>query len=177
MKKLLIIAVLTALPFTGFSQSIFDKFEDLDNVSSLIVNKSMFNLLTKIDVDVNDKENQEYIDIAKSISSLKVFITEDSKIGTDMLTTMKSYLKTASLEELMRVKDKEANIKFYIKSGKDEDHVSELLMFVSDIQNAKVDGRKVETVLVSITGDIDLNKIGSLTSKMGLPEQLKEVKK
>ena len=69
------------------------------------------------------------------------------------------------------------NIKFYIKSGKDEDHVSELLMFVSDIQNAKVDGRKVETVLVSITGDIDLNKIGSLTSKMGLPKELNQIKK
>lgn len=177
MKKLLIIAVLTVLPFTGFSQSIFDKFEDLDNVSSVIVNKSMFNLLTKIDVDVDDKDTQDFIDIGKSISSLKVFITEDKAIGADMLTTMKSYLKTASLEELMRVKDKDANIKFYIKSGKDEDHVSELLMFVSDVKGAKIDNRKIETVLVSITGDIDLNKIGSLTSKMGLPEQLNEVKK
>ena len=74
----------------------------------------------------------------------------------------------------MRVKDKEANIKFYIKNGKDDDHVSELLMFVSGINHDEIDihGRKFESVLVSLTGDIDLNKIGSLTKKMNLPKEL-----
>ena len=76
----------------------------------------------------------------------------------------------------MRVKDKDANVKFYIKSGRDEDHVSELLMFVTGMKNIDVDvnGRKIETVLLSLTGDIDLNKIGSLTKKMNLPEELNE---
>lgn len=49
-------------------------------------------------------------------------------------------------------------------------------MLVTGIQNANVDidGRKLETVLLSLTGDIDLNKIGSLTKKMNLPEELNE---
>lgn len=37
------------------------------------------------------------------------------------------------MEELMRVKDKDANVKFYIRQGKDADHVKELLMFVDGI--------------------------------------------
>jgi hypothetical protein len=157
----------------------FDKFEDLDNVSAVVVNESMFKLLSKINVEVDDKEAQDFMDIAQNLKNLKVFITEDKKISSDMQITMEKYLKSSSLQELMRVKDKDANVKFYIKSGKDEDHVSELLMFVTGINNGNVEinDRKFETVLLSLTGDIDLNKIGSLTQKMNLPSELNKAGK
>jgi hypothetical protein len=179
MRKYIIIAVLALLPAGLFAQSIFDKYEDLDEVSSVIVNKNMFNLLVKMDVDTNDPEARDFMDIAKSLSGLKVFITEDSKISADMKATVDKYLKTESLEELMRVKDKDANVKFYVRNGKDEDHVSELLMFVTGIKNTdmKVNDRQIETVLLTLTGDIDLTKIGSLTKKMNLPDELNQADK
>lgn len=179
MKKIISILVIAVLPSLGFSQSVFDKYEDLDNVSAVVVNQSMFRLLSNIDVEVDDPEAKDFMDIAKSLKNLKVFITEDKNISADMMKTMNQYLKSAKLEELMRVKDKDANIKFYIKSGKDEDHVSELLMFVTGLNkvDVEVNGRKFETVLLSLTGDIDLNKIGSLTNKMNLPEELNEAGK
>ncbi|WP_421806995.1 DUF4252 domain-containing protein [Flagellimonas sp.] len=177
MKKYILIAVMTVLPLAGFSQSLFDKFEDLDEVTSVVVNKSMFNLLAKIDVEVDDPEAQDFMDIASSLKSLKVFTTENKKIGDDMKASVDSYLKSSKMEELMRVKDKEANVKFYIKEGKDADHVSELLMFVTGMKNVEADGRKFETVILSLTGDIDLNKISSLTKKMNLPEELNEAGK
>lgn len=179
MKKIVFAMLMAAMPVVGMSQSLFDKYEDLDNVSAVVVNKSMFNLLSKIDVDVDDPEAQDFMDIAKSLNNLKVFITEDSSIAADMKVSVDKYLKSSNLEELMRVKDKDANVKFYVRSGKDDDHVSELLMFVTGIQNAdiNVNGRKLETVLLSLTGDIDLNKIGSLTKKMNLPEELNEAGK
>jgi hypothetical protein len=177
MKKSLIIILMTIVPLVGFSQSLFDKYEDSDNVTAVIISKSMFNLLSKIDVEVDDPDAKDFMDIAKSVSSLKVFTTEDKAMGQDMATSVAKYLKTASLEELMRVKDKDANVKFYIKSGRDEDHVSELLMFITSLKNISAGGRNVETVLLSLTGDIDLNKIGSLTSKMNLPKELNEAGK
>ena len=177
MKKYILIAVMTVLPLAGFSQSLFDKFEDLDDVTSVVVNKSMFNLLAKIDVEVDDPEAQDFVDIASSLKSLKVFTTENKKIGDDMKASVDSYLKSSKMEELMRVKDKDANVKFYIKEGKDADHVSELLMFVTGMKNVEADGRKFETVILSLTGDIDLNKISSLTKKMNLPEELNEAGK
>lgn len=179
MKKLLLIAIMAVLPLTGFSQSIFDKFEDLDEVTSVVINKNMFNLLVKMDVDVDDPEAREFMDIAQSLSGLKVFVTEDSAISADMKSTVDKYLRNNSLEELMRVKDKDANVKFYVKSGKDEDHVSELLMFVTGMSNVDVEinDRKIETVLLTLTGDIDLTKIGSLTKKMDLPEELNKAEK
>lgn len=178
-KKPLIVMLIAMLPLFGFSQSLFDKYEDLDDVTSVVVSQSMFRLLSKIDVEVDDPEAQDFMDIAQSISSLKVFTTENKTIGADMKASVNSYLESASLEELMRVKDKDVNVKFYIKNGKDEDHVSELLMFVNGFKNVDVDinGRKFETVVLSLTGDIDLNKINSLTKKMNLPEELNKAGK
>lgn len=177
MKKYILIVTIALLPLAGFSQSLFDKFEDMDEVTSVVVNKSMFNLLAKIDVEVDDPEAQDFMDIASSLKSLKVFTTENKKIGDDMKASVDSYLSSSKMEELMRVKDKEANVKFYIKEGKDADHVSELLMFVTGMKNVEADGRKFETVILSLTGDIDLNKISSLTKKMNLPEELNEAGK
>ena len=179
MKKYLVIAIFALAPFFGQAQSIFDKFEDLDDVRSVIVNKNMFNLLMKMDVDVDDPEAKEFMDIAKSLNGLKVFVTESSAVSADMQATVDKYLKSASMEELMRVKDKDANVKFYIRNGRDSDHVSELLMFVTGIKNTDVsiNDRNIETVLLSLTGDIDLTKIGALTKKMNLPEELNKAEK
>lgn len=179
MKKYFIIAALLLAPMLAGAQSIFDKYEDMDEVSSVIVNKNMFELLVKMDMDVDDPEAKEFMEIAQSLTGVKVFATEDSAISADMKATVDRYLKSSSLSELMRVKDKDANVKFYIREGKDSDHVSELLMFVTGIKNmdVEVDDRQIETVLLTLTGDIDLTKIGSLTNKMNLPEELNKAGK
>jgi len=177
MKKYILIVVMALLPLAGFSQSVFDKFEDLDDVTTVIVNKSMFNLLAKIDVEVDDPEARDFMEIASSLKSLKVFTTENKSIGDDMKTSVDSYLRSSKMEELMRIKDKDANVKFYIKEGKDADHVSELLMFVTGMKNIEANGQRFETVILSLTGDIDLNNISSLTNKMNLPKELNEASK
>lgn len=177
MKKYILIVVMALLPLAGFSQSVFDKFEDLDDVTTVIVNKSMFNLLSKMDIETNDPEAQEFISIVNSLKSLKVFTTENKKIGDDMKSSVNSYLSSSKMEELMRIKDKDANVKFYIKEGKDSDHVSELLMFVTGMKNVEANGQRFETVILSLTGDIDLNNISSLTNKMNLPKELNEAEK
>ncbi len=177
MKRNILIFLIAVLPLSGFSQSLFDKFEDLDDVTSVVVNRSMFNLLAKIDVEVDDAEAQDFMDVASSLKSLKVFTTDNKQIGDDMKSSVDKYLRSSSMEELMRVKDKDANVKFYIKEGKDSDHVSELLMFVTGLKEVEADGRKFETVLLSLTGDIDLNKINSLTNKMNLPKELNKAGK
>lgn len=174
MKKRIVYLVLALTPLFGFSQSIFDRFEDYDEVTSVVVSQKAFELLAKMDVDIDDKDAKDFMDIATSLSSLKVFTTEDAKIGAEMKATVDKYLGSTKLTELMRIKDKDANVKFYIKEGKDSDHVSELLMFMTDINKVKIDDRNVETVLLTLTGNIDLNKISSLTKKMNLPEELNE---
>lgn len=174
LRTITLVLAIAILPLFGFSQSIFDKYEDMDNVGSVIVNKGMIDLIAKVGAMDEDPEAREFVEMAQGIKGIKVFITEDKGVSADMSATVRKYLKSSKLEELMRVKDKDVNVKFYIKNGKKKDHVSELLMFVSGLKDVDVDmnGRKFETVLVSLTGDIDLNKIGSLTKKMNLPDDL-----
>ncbi|MDT7830285.1 DUF4252 domain-containing protein [Pricia sp. S334] len=175
MKKANLFFTLALLPFIALSQSVFDKYDDMDHVGSVTINQNMIRLAGNIAAfDESDQDAQDFADIAQGLNGIKVFITQDPGISEDMGATVKAYLKSSTLEELMRVKDKDATVKFYVKQGKDEDHVSELLLFVSDIDNPKIGikNRKFESVLVSMTGDIDLNKIGALTNKLNLPEEL-----
>jgi len=179
MKKVVIVFLVAILPSFGFAQSIFDKYETMDNVGSVIVNKGMLDLVSKLGKLSDDAEAKEFVEAASGLNGVKVFMTEDAAIAADMSKTVKKYLKSSQLEELMRVKDKDVNVKFYIKEGKKKDHVTELLMFVSGFNDIEMGykGRKLETVLVSLTGDIDLNKLGTITNKMQLPEELNKAGK
>jgi len=177
MKKLVLILALAILPIVSMAQSIFDQFEDLDGVTSVVVNQNMFKLLSKIDVETNDPESQDYINMIENLTSLKVLTTGDEAISAKMKSEVDRYLNKAKLQELMRVKDGEQTIKFYIKEGKNEDYVSELLMFITGLKevtkdsNVTINGQKreFETVLLTLTGNIDLKQISKLTNKMDIP--------
>jgi len=184
MKKVILILAVMLMSVSGFSQSVFDKFEDLDGVTSVILNQKMFKMLGTMGMDVDDPEMKEYVDMVKNITGFKVFTTGDAKITADMTSTVTKYLGSSKLEELMRIKDGAQTVKFYVKEGKDENHVKELLMFITGLkemtkgQNIEINGekREFETVIMSLTGDIDLRQISKLTSQMDIPggDQLKK---
>ncbi|MCC1483588.1 DUF4252 domain-containing protein [Winogradskyella immobilis] len=183
-KKVIVIIALIVAPIASFGQSIFDKYEDMDDVGTVILNQKMFSMLASFDIDLDDAESQNYLEMVKKITGVKVFTTGNEKVSADMNGTVNKYLKSSSLEELMRIKDGNQTVKFYVKEGKDENHVKELLMFVNGLkeltegQNIEINGKKreIETVLITITGDIDLREISKLTSSMNLPggDQLKK---
>ena len=162
MKKLIItlVVVLVSSPF--FAQGAFDKFDGQDDVTSIVVNKKMFELMSKVKVDTSDKEAQQYMNLIKKLDNLKVFTTQSTRVEGEMKAAADKYIKTAGLEELMRVNDKGRNIKIMVKSGAKDSQIKELLMFIEG-------GKEEDTVLMSLTGDFDLNEISVLTDKMRIP--------
>ena len=162
MKKfiLTLVVVLVSSPF--FAQAAFDKFDGQDDVTSIIVNKKMFDLMSKVKVDASDKETQQYLNLIKKLDNLKVFTTKSTRVENEMRASAEKYVKSAGLEELMRVNDGGKNIKILVKSGAKDSQIRELLMF---IEGAKND----DTVLMSLTGDFDLSEISILTDKMRIP--------
>lgn len=164
MKKSIIIALFILLPFFSQAQSLFDKYDGQDNVTSIIVNKKMFDLMSKVKMEASDKDAQKYLSLIKKLDNLKVFMTSSAKITGDMKVNVEKYLKTSNLDELMRVNDNGKNVKIYVKSGSSDTQVKELLMF---IESTNVKGN--ETVLMSLTGDFDINEISTLTNKMNIP--------
>ena len=178
MKKIILSIAIVMLTFTSYAQtSMFDKFEEMDGVSSVIVNKEAFKMLAKF--KGGGAEGQEYLEMVQNLNTFKVFTTENSQIAAQMTAVMNKYLSSAKLTELMRVKDEDSNVKIYVRQGKDEDHVSELLMFVNGVGKYTKDSGspiEAETVILSLTGDIDLNKISKLT-ETHIPNSGKQLKK
>lgn len=171
MKKQIVIVMLVVMPTFIFGQDIFDRYQDNDEVTFVSMQPKMFQMLGKMSVSSDDPEAQDFFTLVNSITSFKVMTTENASISKEIDGWVNNRLSGSAYEELMRVKDGNSNVKFYVKEGKDENHVKDLLMFVTGIsdQNIEINGKKLETVLLSLTGDIDLRQIAKLTDKMDLP--------
>ncbi|MDT8413914.1 MAG: DUF4252 domain-containing protein [Flavobacteriaceae bacterium] len=168
MKKILITLSLVILTTATYAQSAFDKFENTEDVKVVIMNKNLFKMLSSFKGAVaDDPEAQQYMELIQTLDNLRVFSTSNKKVALDMENTFNIYLKNNKLDELMRVKENNSNIKFYVKPGKTENMVNELLMFVNTRNEQSPDS--TETIILSITGLIDLNKISALTEKMNIP--------
>ena len=162
-KKVVILIVLVLMPFLSQAQSLFDKYDGQDNVTAIIVNKKMFDLMSKVKMESSDKEAQKYLSLIKKLDNLKVFMTTSAKTTADMKLNVDKYQKTSNLDELMRINDGGKNVKIYVRSGSTDSQVKELLMFIEN------DNAREKTVLMSLTGDFDLNEISTLTNKMNIP--------
>lgn len=158
MKKLIITIAFALIPALFFGQAAFDRFDGQEGVTSVIVNKKMFQMMG----NVKNNETQDYLNLIKKLDNLKVFTTTLPKYASDMKAAADKYIKSANLEELMRINDKGQNIRIMVKTGSTETRVRELLMFIDGVKGG-------QTVLMSLTGDFDLNDISMLTEKMNLP--------
>lgn len=173
MRKSIVVFVIMLLPTFFFGQAAFDKFDGQDDVTSVIVNKKMFQMMGSVKMDNKDKDTQQYLDLIKKLDNLKVFTTNSTRITADMKATSEKYMKSAGLEELMRVNDNGKNIKVSVRSGAKDSQIKELLMFMEGSSKGN------QTVLMSLTGDFDLNEISVLTDKMKIPggDELKKATK
>ena len=173
MRKSIVVFVIMLLPTVFFGQAAFDKFDGQDDVTSVIVNKKMFQMMGSVKMDIKNKEDQQYLNLIKKLDNLKVFTTNSTRVTADMKATSEKYMKSAGLEELMRVNDNGKNIKISVKSGTNDSQIKELLMFMEG------SSRGNQTVLMSLTGDFDLNEISVLTDKMRIPggDELKKATK
>ncbi|RMA64623.1 DUF4252 domain-containing protein [Ulvibacter antarcticus] len=175
MKKIALLIALVVTPMFIHAQNAFDSFEDEKDVTSVVVTKNMFKLLSKMDLDSTDPEAKAYLEMVDNLENIKIFTTDNPAVAKKMETSVNSYVsKSNGLGELMRVKDDGKNIKFYSKEGKNDNFVSELLMFMI----GNVDGKDM-TVIMSITGNIDLKQISKLTEELKVPgsEELKNIDK
>jgi hypothetical protein len=170
MRKVILIIALVLVSNTFFAQSVFDKFDNQDDITTVIVNKKMFQMLSK--VEAKDKQAQQYLTLIKKLDNLKVFVTANDRKSDEMKATADKYIKTAGLEELMKITEKGKSVKIFVKSGATESQVKELLMFIEG-------SGKEESVLMSLTGNFDLDELSALTDKMKLPggEELKKASK
>jgi hypothetical protein len=167
MKKTILIITLILTPLLSNAQSIFDSLEDLDGVDMVVVTKDAFQLLKKFqpkNSNSNDNEVMQAFEMINDLNEFKMFSTDDLDIATKMEKMVNNAIKSSNLTELMRIKEDNSRVKIYVKATKNKDYVSEVLMFVKGID--KETKGLSEAMVMSLTGNIDVNKMSEFTDKM-----------
>ena len=176
MKNIILVTVLIAFFSTTVikGQSIFERYANADDVSLVSISPKMFKMLGQISIGGDDPEAQEYLEMVSSINNFKVLISGNDEVTAAMSKWAAKQLSSKDLEELMTIKDADADVAFYVKNGKSDDRVEKLIMYVNGVnpeimKDSPLGERSVETIILLIEGDIDLKQISKLTDQMSLP--------
>ena len=161
MRKIILLIALTVASMVTSAQSLFDTLEDMDGVDMVVVNKDMFELLSKFNPDkMKDNKAMQIFAMINDLKSFKMFSTDDSFIADKMEVMTNTAIKKHNLTELMRIKEDYSRIKIYVKSTKNKEYVSEVLMFIKGIDKQTKGISK--SMIISLTGAIDINKMSDL---------------
>ncbi|MDC1237307.1 DUF4252 domain-containing protein [Polaribacter sp.] len=161
MRKIILLIVLTVASMVTSAQSLFDTLEDMDGVDMLVVNKDMFELLSKFNPDkMKDNKAMQIFAMINDLKSFKRFSTDDSFIADKMEIMINTAIKKHNLTELMRIKEDDSRIKIYVKATKNKEYVSEVLMFIKGIDKQTKGISK--SMIMSLTGVIDITKMSDL---------------
>jgi hypothetical protein len=160
MKKLLLV-VMTMGASMAFAQTdaiskFFNKYQSDESFSQVTVSSKMFSLFTNMEVE--SKEDQEILNAISKLKGLRILAKENARDGYQLYKEAMGLIPTKEYEELMSVRDKDKDMKFFIKEtspGK----ISELLM---------VAGGSEEFMVLSLFGEIDLKQVGKIGSKMDI---------
>ena len=113
MKKIILILSIIFSSNILLAQGLFDKLEDLDEVSAVVVTKDAFELLRKFPGAASG--DMEIFNTAKGLDELKVFSTKNVSVATKMESMVAKAIKSTNLTQLMRVKDEGTRAKIYVK--------------------------------------------------------------
>lgn len=170
MKKVVIGMMLLALSVAAQAQGdaiakFFAKYQNDESFTQVTVSSKMFNLFTNMDVE--KPEDKEVLDAISKLKGLKVLVKEEARNARELYKEAYSMIPQNQYEELMFVRDKDKDMKFYIREtspGK----ISELVMIM---------GGNEEFMIMSIFGEIDLKQISKIGRKMDIDglDQLEKI--
>ena len=147
MIRIFIITLLTTLcSICSYGQqSFFDKYAEMEGVTSVYITKSMLSLFPKGQTSVN---GVNIGNIASRLDNIQILSADEQPI-IDKLRKETSGINTRNgYEELMRVREDGEKITIYFKDGKKDKKEFVLLMDEKD-----------EFTIISIVGDLTLQEI------------------
>ena len=131
-------------------QSFFDKYAEMDGVTSVYITKSMLSLFPKGQTNVN---GINIGDIASRLDNIQILSTDEQPI-VDKLRKETSHINTRNgYEELMRVREDGEKTTIYFKDSKKDKKEFVLLQDAKD-----------EFTIISIVGDLTLQEIQGIVN-------------
>lgn len=151
LKNLYIILFLLSASVCFAQNKLFDKFAEMDNVTSVYISKNMFQMMPAMET-----AGLNFANLKGKVESLQILTTEKTDIQEKMRKEFSSLIGKEH-EELMRVKDGEVKATFYVKQK--GDLISELIM-LADTKNDSY-------TVIQLLGNFTLKDIQNLANEMG----------
>ena len=179
MNKHFLLILFFIYPVVVSGQSVFEKYKNSREVISISINPKMFQLLGAMSLSSSDPEDRALIDMIKGITSFRALITDKELISNDINLWVKQEAIDKNLNLMVSLQELNTDLSVYVKDDDSEVKLKSLLMFSNGVFNsvpeAQTKGKKIEAVVLLIEGNIEIDKIAKLISKMDLPggKQLK----
>lgn len=163
--KLIFLVMVLLFSTNLMGQSAFDKFEDNEDVNSVVISEKMFQMISKI--NSGTPESKDFAENISKLTGMKVFTTQNTKVAELMEVEVQDYLKKRGLSEFTQTKEKESHAKIYVKLANNTKIASELLIFS---ENTTPQG--TQTVIGILFGEIELDKIELLTKNLNFSQEV-----
>jgi hypothetical protein len=170
MKKLMLGIVLMAVSVIANAQNdaiakFFTKYQNDETFSQVTVSGKMFSMMANLDGDT--PEEKAMINSISKIKGLKILSKSEARNSRELYKEAIGMIPTKDFEELMSVREKDKDMKFFTKESGGK--ISELVMVM---------GGNDEFMVMTIFGEIDLkdiSKIGKSVNIEGM-ENLDKIK-
>ena len=169
MKKVIVVMSVMMFSVAAMAQNdavskFFSKYQNDESFTYANISSKMFSMFTNM--EVAKKEDQEVLNAISKLKGLRVLQKEDARNARELYKEALGLIPMKEYEELMSVRDKDKDMKFFVKeisAGK----IGELLMIM---------GGNDEFMVLTLFVEIDLKQVGRMGSKMDI-DGLKNLEK
>ena len=162
MKTIAFFTTLLVLTVSAGAQSlmdkVFDKYSEQDGFTTVYISKYMFDMFRNNDAD--QKTQDDFARVMGTLNSIRILTTDDdpaTPVPVDLYQEIMKILPSNVYKEIMVVKDKDSNVRFYAREANNK--VAELLLVIGGKEGKG-------SAIISIQGDIDMKNISKLGSAM-----------
>jgi hypothetical protein len=174
MKTIAFLTTLLMFAMGSLAQSamdkVFDKYSEQDGFTTVYISKYMFDMFRNNDAD--PKTQDDFAKVMNKLTSIRILTTDEDSltpVKVDLYKEIMKLLPTNVYKEIMVVKDKDSNVRFYAREANNK--VAELLLVIGGKEGKG-------SAIISIQGEIDMKNISKLGSAMNVEgmENLKKIK-
>jgi hypothetical protein len=160
MKKAMLVMVMVVMAAVANAQStviskFFSKYDGDETFSQVTISGKMFSMMANLDGDT--PEAKSMISAISKIRGLKILKKSEARNSRELYKEAMAMIPTNEFEELMTVRDKDKDMKFYTKEAGGK--ISELVMVM---------GGNDEFLVMSLFGEIDLKEMGKIGKSVNI---------
>ena len=148
-KNILLLLFLCCTSICFAQNKLFDKYSEMDNVTSVSISKAMFQMMPNFETN-----GLNLMNLKGKIEGLQILTTENNSIKETMRNDFKNLIGKDH-EELMKVIDGKTRATFYVKQK--GDLISELIMLADTDKSFNV---------IRLSGNFTLQDIQEITKEM-----------